>query len=214
LLRTLEVCLGGFVGLAVSVLVLPKRGSIVMFEAADSVLALLASLMNDLFNGLMAPLNAAAVSLQHEKIQSVFDRMEAAAKEADRERRTFLSGEIDCAPLPRTLRRIYHDLVLIGRVAARPLPATDADLIARAIEQGRAFMRGAGAALVRRVPPPESHAFETALRDLAAQTGMLQTSEDAGRQAVLGFALEQLQRDIGDLAERAREFARREPDAA
>lgn len=213
LLRTLEVGVGGFVGLAVSMLVLPKRGSILMFETADSVLALLASLMGNLLNGLTTPLNAGAVSVQHQTIRSVFDRMEAAAKEAERERRTFLSGEIDLAPLPRTLRRVYHDLVLVGRVAVRPLAGTDVTLVARAVDQGRAFMSGIGAAFVQRSAPPATNALETALRDLAAQTGLPQGSEDASRRAALGFALEQLERDIRDLAERTRECARHEESA-
>jgi hypothetical protein len=71
---------------------------------------------------------------------------------------------------------------------------------------------GLGASLLRRVPPPKTDAFETTLRDLAEQTASTHAQdpagEDASRRAALGFALEQLQRDIRDLAERTLECAR------
>jgi uncharacterized membrane protein YccC len=209
LLRTLEVTFGGLVGLAVSVLVLPKRGSAVMFETAGRILALLASLMDDLLNGLLVQLDAPAISRQHEIIQLVFDKMETAAVEAERERRTFLSVHEDLAPLPRTLRRVYHDLVLAGRVAARPLAGTDAMIVARAVEKGRGFLNGIGASLARREPPPAMDALNDALRALAehVETARGTNGDESGRRAVLDFALEQLQRDIGDLAARAQEFA-------
>ena len=213
-LRTLEVALGGLVGLLVSVLVLPKRGHAVVFETAGQILSLLIDLMLDLLEGLLTPVDAGAIAQQHQKIRAIFDRMEAAAKEAERERQTYLGEQIDLAPLPRTLRRIYHDFVLIGRVAAHPLPNANPRLIAGTIEQGQAFFQSAGAALARRLPPPKTEAFETALEDLASMTLSASGSDDdTSRRAVLGFALEQLQRDIRDLAERTKECALRKPQA-
>jgi uncharacterized membrane protein YccC len=210
LLRTLEVTFGGIVGLAVSVLVLPKRGSTVMFETAGRILTLLAGLMANLLNGLLAQLDSPAISRQHEGIQSAFDKMETAAAEAAREHRTFLSAHEDLAPLPRTLRRIYHDLVLVGRVAARPLAGTDTATVALAVEQGRAFLLGIGTALAQRQPPPATDGLDDALRALAAhsETEYGGNGDDSSRRAVLNFALEQLLRDIADLAARAQEFAK------
>jgi uncharacterized membrane protein YccC len=211
-LRTLEVAFGGFVGLAVSVLVLPKRGSAVMFETADRITGHLATLFGDLISGLIAQLDPRKISRQHDTIQSSFDKLEAAGAEAERERRTFLlSTLMDLAPLPRTLRRVYHDLVLAGRVASRPLPGMDAAVAARAIKQMNAFMHALGVALARRLPPPATGGLEAALQELRLETMAPANGEagadDASRRAALGFALEQLQRDIRDLAARAKDFA-------
>jgi hypothetical protein len=108
------------------------------------------------------------------------------------------------------LRRVYHDLVLVGRVSAQPLAGTDAIIVARAVEEGRAFLNGIGTSLARREPPPATDALNDALRALAehVETARGANGDDASRRAVLDFALEQFQRDIGDLAARAQEFAR------
>jgi len=47
--------------------------------------------------------------------------LENISDEAARERRNYLSDDSDPEPVTRTLRRLRHDLVLIGRVAAEPL---------------------------------------------------------------------------------------------
>lgn len=208
-LRTLEVGLGGFVGLIVSMSVLPKRASTVMRETADRLLMLLATLLSDLFNGLLAQCDASAISLQHLQIRSAFDRLEAAEIEWNRERRTFLSGEVDMAPLPRTLRRVYHDLVLLGRIASQPFPDDDtaraSPYVARIVETGAQFFRDAGRALLRQASPPASAAFDTALQDLSAAMG---GASQSGSHAVLGFAIEQTRRDVRDLWARMQELAK------
>jgi uncharacterized membrane protein YccC len=212
LLRTAEVTFGGVVGLAVSVLVLPKRGSMLVFEGGNRLLNHFSNLLHDLLSGLVVQLEPRTISNQHEAIQSAFDKMEAAALEADRERRTYLSIHVDLAPLPRTLRRVYHDLVLIGRVASRPLPQTDAPIAFHAAAEGRKLFTGLGVALTHRQQPPSTTEFEAAIHALSLKVCIPRTleagPEDASRRATLGFALEQLERDVRDLAERAREFVR------
>jgi hypothetical protein len=146
------------------------------------------------------------------QIQSAFDRLETAEIEWNRERRTFLIGELDLAPLPRTLRRIYHDLVLVGRIASSPLLECGAKRasseVASVIETGANFFRDAGNALLERAPPPAVAEFDKALRDLSAA---MQGAAQTGNQAVLGFAIEQMQRDVNDLWARIQEFAKPVP---
>jgi hypothetical protein len=109
----------------------------------------------------------------------------------------------------RTLRRVSHDLVLIGRVAAEPLPESSRSRLAgRLTEFGMtasAFLRGLGAAFAQRKPPPDTASLNAAIGSLAAELEILKDSE---RLATLGFALEHLQRNLADLTRRAAEFAR------
>jgi uncharacterized membrane protein YccC len=213
LLRIVEVGLGGVVGLAVSVVVLPARAHAVMGDAANKVLGLQAELLAMLIQRLARATERDSVQAQHDRIQSAFDRLETAAEEAHRERRTLIAEEIDPEPLPRTLRRIYHDLVLVGRVSAQPLPEKESvtlfpSLSGLSVSAGE-FLRGAGAALARRRLPPSIERATHAIGEcLAALKQAEPNGDNAARLAALAFALEQLQRNLRDLAARTEEFAR------
>lgn len=215
--RTLEVGLGGIIGIAVSLFVFPSRAHAIMCEMAAKVLQLFAALLPDLIAALTLPVKPARFSDQHAAIQTQFDRMEMAAEEANRERRTFRNDGIDPDPLPRTLRRVYHDIVLVGRVAAEPVLQAEAERVGAHLkllgEEASALLRGLGQALIKGELPPSSTAFETALADCLADFAALRTvpqaqAERSDRLVALSFALEQLQRNIGDLAARTREFAK------
>jgi uncharacterized membrane protein YccC len=206
--RTVEVTLGGIVGLIVSLVVFPARAHAVMGETAKRVLDLMADLTMRVFEGLNGAHDRPAIQAIHDSIQAAFDKLEAAAQEAERERRTLLSYDSDPDPIPRTLRRAYHDLVLIGRVASEPLPAearalkTPFDALAEAAAR---FQRETGRALLRREPAPTLDPFNTALGDLLARS---ETLSGEGRFVALTFAFEQLQRNLTDLARRTNEFMR------
>ena len=142
------------------------------------------------------------------------DRLETAAEEAQRERRTLSAVDVDPEPLPRTLRRIYHDLVLIGRVSARPLDAEDAARLSPFLERvgktAGALLGAAGTALARRDGPAPAEATSQAIADCLAairQTANGQ-SEEAVRLTALAFALEQVERNLSDLNARADEVGR------
>ncbi len=217
ILRTMEVGLGGIVGLVVSVFVLPARAHAVMCDSAAQVLDLLAVLLADLFAGLQGQSDAPSISRRHEAIQAAFDRMELAAHEADRERRTLLVQEADADVIPRTLRRVYHDLVLVGRVSATPLWAPEdsaAQPFANFVSEAAPYLRELGNALRDRKPPPPAARLDAAfLRSQLALTPARESASASGNGAhdrliALGFALEQLQRNVRDLAARTRESAR------
>jgi hypothetical protein len=218
ILRTLEVGLGGIVGLLVSVFVFPARAHAVMCESAANLLDMLATLLADLFAALQAPTDAAAISRRHEAIQSAFDRMELAAQEADRERRTLLVAEADPDPIPRTLRRVYHDLVLVGRVASTPLwrPGdAPAVVFAGFAPEAVSYLRALGQSLRARKTPPPSGKLDAAFLRCELALGEGRAAKDGNdRLVALAFALEQLQRNMRDLAARARESARSNRQAA
>ena len=207
--RTVEVTLGGVVGLAVSMIVLPARAHAVMGDEAKTVLDFMAALSANVFAGLTDKVDSASNSAHHDSIQAAFDKLEAAAAEAKRERSALLSGDSDPDPIPRTLRRVYHDLVLIGRIASEPLPAEERERLAQPLSHLSSaladFLRRLGTAFAERRPPPELRIFDM---ELTACLDRIDAGQAGGRLVALQFAFEQIRRNLTDLTSRAEEFAR------
>ncbi|HYM18141.1 MAG TPA: FUSC family protein [Micropepsaceae bacterium] len=207
--RIAEVSLGGIVGLAISLFVVPARGHAVMGEQAKRLTQLMAQLFQMLLEGLSRQLEAPAVSAQHDRIQAAFDKLEAAAAEAKLERRNLLLSDVDPDPIPRTLRRLYHDFVLIGRVAAKPLSEPARSELKEPLDRLSAatmsFLTACGNALSRREPAPSLEACETAL---ARAIKDIEKVKDGDRLVALSFAFEQMELNLSDLARRTQEFGR------
>jgi uncharacterized membrane protein YgaE (UPF0421/DUF939 family) len=103
-LRTIEVTLGGFVGMAVSLLFLPARAQALMGEAANLVLQKLAQLLADLLAGLLAPSDAKTILARNDEVGAP-RRSKTISDEVARERRNYLTEDADPEPVTRTLRR-------------------------------------------------------------------------------------------------------------
>lgn len=217
--RMIAVGLGSLIGLVVALAILPSRAHALMCEAAQRMLELLAQLMSTLLQALTQPADRPAVGQLHDDIRKALAKLETIAAEAGRERRSLLTDELDPEPIPRTLRRLRHDLVMIGRVAVEPLPkevqAALAPALARVSEQCAGFLRAAGAALIARKPAPDFTDVDSALVGFAVSVASLVEGEGRHlpraaieRVSALGFAFEQLRRDCKDLANRIQEFAR------
>ncbi len=107
------------------------------------------------------------------------------------------------------MRRLRHDLVLIGRVAAEPLPPTVRERLAQPLAElariAAEFLQGIGEAFARREPPPSLDALNGAMGQVLAEIEAVKGEE---RLIALRFAFEQLQRNLKDLTRRAQEFAR------
>jgi uncharacterized membrane protein YccC len=208
-LRTGEVTLGAFVGMAVSLFLLPARAHALMGNAANRVLQRLADLFAALLNGLTAPLDGNNILAKNDAVRAAQAALEIIADEAARERRNYLAEDADPEPVARTLRRVRHDLVLIGRVAAEPLPEDIRNhlqpCLAELSAAGEGFLRAVGLAFAERKPPAHLDAFEAAL---ARVLGEIEAVKGNGRLVALDFAFEQLQRNLRDLTRRAQEFAR------
>ena len=124
----------------------------------------------------------------------------------------------DTGPLLRTLLRLRHDLVIIGRAAVSPLPeALQARLdpltqVATAIGD---FLRASGAALLARRLPPRLDGVESALDSYAAAIAMIRhdgltrclPSEVTERFFALCFAVEQMRHNLRDLHRCVAEWA-------
>src|SRR5262249_12791514 len=121
--RVIEVAVGSIAALAVSLLVLPARAQSLAIEAAAQMLDLAARSVPELFAGFAEARDAAAMARIHDSIGQSLLRSNAMAAEAKHERIGVLTAAADLGPLLRTLLRLRHDLVMIGRAAAVPLPA-------------------------------------------------------------------------------------------
>jgi hypothetical protein len=145
---------------------------------------------------------------------------QAIAAEAKRERFVNLVAEPDPGPLARTLLRLRHDLVIIGRAAVVPLPDVLLGRLAPPLAllgaSASDYLRGCAAALLARCSPPPldqvTTAFEAYTSEIAAlrHQGLTRnlSSSEVERLFALGFGLEQLHRNFVDLARCVEEGAR------
>jgi uncharacterized membrane protein YccC len=218
--RVLEVTLGGITALVVSLLVLPARAHVLAIEAAVGMLDRIAAVLPDLFAGFSRNLDPAAISDMQTGIGQAFARLDAVCGEAQRERQTLDLGKPDLGPLLRTLLRLRHDLVMVGRAAQVPLPEVLRLRLTPQLERVTAaaadYLRACAAALKAAGPPPPLAAAEAALDAYAAEIAAIRrdglTREMPGevleRIFALGFALEELHRNFRDLARCIGECAR------
>jgi uncharacterized membrane protein YccC len=216
--RFLEVALGGAIAIGVSLLVFSQRAHGLGGDAAAQILERMAKGFPELLTGFTQRLDANKVrQLQDDLGRSVIAFQEIAA-EAKRERLVALGSDSDPAPLSRTLLRLRHDFVLIGRAAA-PFPSDIAQrldpLLNRVGQDVSAFLRGNAAALVRRRACPSLQAAEASLTAYGLAINSLRnegltrplSDSEVERLFTLGFALEQFHHNLIDLARCVREWA-------
>jgi uncharacterized membrane protein YccC len=209
--RVIEVAVGCVVGLVVSLVVLPARAHDLAIEAATQMLGLMARFVPELFAGFTRQLDQPALADMQNRIGEAFTRFDKVAAEAGHERITRISAEPDQRPLLRTLLRLRHDIIMVGRAAMAPLPDTFlprlAPCLARVSESVADYFRASAAALSARQAPPSLDTVEAALDGYAAEFAALRregftralADEAAERIFALGFALDQLCLHLRDL---------------
>lgn len=208
LLRTLEVALGGVFGMAVSLFLFPARAHMLLGRAAQKVLQRLSDLFPDLIAAISEHCNLDPLLTKQDRVRAALNELESVVTEAARERRNHLSEDVDPEPIARTLRRVRHDLVLIGRIAAEPVIANPSAAAQNYLRQfgltGSAYLAALGDAFAgRHVPPPQTN-LDPAIEQLLA---VLEQMEPGERIVALRFCLQQLRRNLFDLHQRAGEFA-------
>ncbi|WP_374308566.1 FUSC family protein [Methylocella sp.] len=215
--RVMEVMLGGLVALAVSFLVLPSRAHALSLEQADAMLARMAEALRALLSGCAQPLDQERIVEIQSGLGPALNRLETFVDEARRERAPYRGEDFALAPLLRMLMRLRHDLVIIGRAALEPLPEALrgklAGPIARVAEEGAQFLEASGRALVGG-PRPSLDAFEAALDDYDREIAVYRQAgftrplsvDELERLFALGFALDQLRRDVAELSRWSADF--------
>jgi uncharacterized membrane protein YccC len=208
--RVLEVTLGGVTGLVVSFLLLPSRAHRQVAEAAARTLDRMARALGELLAGLTKGLDVDALHRIQDGIGQALVRLDTVGAEAERERTARVAVGADTGPLLRTLLRLRHDLVMIGRAASSPLPETIGMRLEPSLARAGAALAdylGASAAALRGRHPPLLTAVESALDAYAAETAALRREgltqnlpgDAAERLYALGFAFEQMRNNLKDL---------------
>ncbi len=217
--RVIEILLGVAVALAVSLLVLPNRAHGALAMAASKALRIMSELATVLLPHPGTAADGATLLRLHGELRRALTGVEAAAEEARRERAGRLTDDPEPEPLRRNLNRLRLDLAMIGRATIEPLPEPVAGRLAPAIADVAATLAGyfsaAGLALAAREAAPSRSACNKALRAHAAEVAELRkegltrglSAAGVGRLFGIAFVLDQLRRNLSDLAERVDEMA-------
>lgn len=217
--RVIEVALGGVTGLIVSFLLLPSNAHRLVAAAAAHTLDQMARALGQLLAGLTHGLDVDALHRIQDGIGQALAQLNVTGSEAEHERSARIAAGPETGPLLRTLLRLRHDLVMIGRAAINPLPEILRGRLKPPLAQvGVTFadyLRASGAALRAGQRPPSLDAVETALVAYAAEVAALRrdglTRSLPGDAAesffALGFAFEQMRNNLKDLERCVAEWA-------
>jgi uncharacterized membrane protein YccC len=219
--RSGEVALGGVIAVLVSLLVFPERAHQMRLNAAVRLLQRLARDLPRLLTGFTGELDPATNSRIQNDIGAAVASFQQITNEARHELLVTLAEQPDPGPLSRTMLRLRHDLIIIGRAGARPLPEPlRARLSVPLTRVGAAasdFLNDSANALNDRIQPPPQDAFEDTLATYTAEVEAVRsegltlplTSNEVEPVFALGFALEQLHQNFFDLQRCVRDYAQR-----
>lgn len=217
--RVLEVALGGVTGFFVSLFLLPSSAHRLFAETAARTLDRMAGALGELLAGLTRGLDVDALHRIQDGIGQGLVELNVMDAEAERERSARLAFGPNTAPHVRTLLRLRHDIVMIGRAAIVPLPDPFGTRLKSSLEQVAAafpgYLRSTGDALLARRAPPTLDAVDSALAAYATDIAALRSEgltrslsgDAAERLFAIGFALEQMHRNFGDLQRCVAEWA-------
>ena len=209
--RVLEVTVGAVTGLLVSFFVLPSRAHNQIRVSAARSLELIAAALSELLAGLTRGRDNDALHQIQDGIGVALVGLNATGAEAERERAAHLSSGPDTGPLLRTILRLRHDVVMIGRASVVPLPselqARLAAPLAKVSDAIATYLRSTAAALRSGVGAPAIWPIHEALQGYAAEIASLRSEgltrglpgDVAERFFALGFSLEQMRQNLKDL---------------
>lgn len=208
--RILEVTVGGAVGFAVSFLVFPSRAHVLTTDAAADTLELIAAALSQLLEHHCGG-DRPDIRQINVDIATILTRLNASGAEAEHERTARLTSGPDTGPLLRTLLRLRHDIVILGRAVGCELPDAARARLAPPLNQistvAAEFLRASAAALRERQLPPSLDTIESAFHSYTEEFGAVRrdgltrdmTSEAAERFFALGFALEQTREHLEEV---------------
>ncbi len=219
--RVLEVAVGALTGLMVSFLVLPSRAHNQVRARAAQALELMASALNELLSGLTRGRDNDALHNLQDGIGAALVGLNATGAEAERERAARLSNGPDTGPLLRTVLRLRHDLVMIGRASVIPLPADLQQRLAMPLmhvtETIAEYLRRSAATLRTGNRSPAIGPMEAALDAYATEVAAVRgdgltrglPGDAIERFFALGFSLEQMHQNLRDLERCVTDWAER-----
>ena len=223
--RVMEVTVGALTGLAVSFLVLPSRAVSQIRVNAARLLELIAAALSELLAGLTRGRDNDALHQIQDGIGTALVGLNATGAEAERERAAHLSSGPDTGPLLRTILRLRHDVVMIGRASVVPLPfdlqmrlAAPLTKVSDAIVL---YLRSIAEALRTGVGAPAIWPVQAALQAYSAEVGAMRSEgltrglpgDVAERFFALGFSLEQMRQNLKDLERCVADWSETQPPA-
>src|SRR6266446_3788224 len=209
--RVMEVTVGAVTGLLVSFLVLPSRAHSQIRVNAARLLDLIAAALSELLAGLTRGLDNDALHRIQDGIGAALVNLNATGAEAERERSAHLSSGPDTGPLLRTIQRLRHDVVMIGRAGVVPLPpnvqarlALPLSDVSKAIVD---YILAAANSLRNGGGTVDIHPVDVALQAYAVEVTALRSEglirglpvDVTERFFALGFSLEQMRQNLNDL---------------
>jgi uncharacterized membrane protein YccC len=209
--RVLEVTVGALTGLVVSFMVLPSRAHSQVRASAARALELMASALNELLSGLTRGRDNDALHALQDGIGVALVGLNAVGAEAERERAAHLTMGPDTGPLLRTVLRLRHDLVMIGRASVVPLPADLQQRLAlplkRVSDAFSDYLKAAAASLRSATLPPPITPIQAVLLSYGAEVDAVRSEgltrgvpgDVAERFFALGFSLQQMRQNLKDL---------------
>jgi uncharacterized membrane protein YccC len=209
--RVAEVTIGALTGLVVSFIVLPSRAHGQTRVSAARAIDLIAAALSEMLSALMRGLDKDALHRIQDGIGTALVNLNAVGAEAERERAAHLTSGPDTGPLLRTILRLRHDLVMVGRASVAPLPSELQTRLALPLAKVRdvfvAYLHAMAAALRSGAGAPAIWPVHEALQGYAAEVAALRsegltrglTGDIAERIFALGFALEQMRQNLKDL---------------
>ena len=221
LIRTAEVALGGLIAVVVSLLVFPERAQQMRLNVAVSLMRRLARELPRLLAGFTGELDVATNSGIQNDIGAAVSEFQQITAEAQHELMITFAAQPDPGPLSRTMLRLRHDLVIIGRAGMRPLPEPLLTRLGTPLTRvGTAasdFLSASATALAERNAPPPLDGYEAALDAYTVEVEAVRsegltlplTANEVEPVFALGFTLEQLRQNFIDLQRCVQDYARR-----
>jgi len=209
--RVFEVTVGALTGLLVSFTVLPSRAHNEVRVSAARVLELIAAALSELLAGLTRGLDNDALHRIQDGIGAALVNLNATGAEAERERAARLSLGPYTGPLLRTILRLRHDAVMIGRASVVPLPSDLQTRLARPLANVSgaiaSFLHSAADTLRTGAGSPTVGPVEEALQAYAEEVTAVRgegltrglPGDEVERFFALGFSLEQMRQNLKDL---------------
>ncbi len=217
--RVLEVGLGGLIGVAVSLVFLPASAYDVVRDKAADALDHMGEAIAGLIGGSAAGLDAEGARKLQVAIGPLLGGLQGDAAEADSER-SVRRGAENTGPLLRSLLRLRHDLVMIGRAVSKPRPealaATASSSYDAAANALGAYFRDSAAALRARQPAPPLDVVDATVTACTQDVEMARrarrlselTSDEVEHLFAFVFAIEQMRRNLADLKRCIDEWAK------
>ena len=213
--RVLEIGLGGVVGVLAALLVLPARAGDHLRDSAAEALGDCAALLT-LLAGRLGGSGAdpAALNLRLRKTLAKADTL---IGEARRERVGTLIGPADPAPIIRSVRRLWHSEIILGRASDSPLSAPVKAALGATLDQAVTAatkrMTALAAAVEAKATLGDGTALDHAVAALQSSVDALRGSggdldgHEFGQAFAIAFTFAQIRDNLADLAERLREQA-------